>query len=243
MDFSIVVIGDEILSGRRKDRHFEQTITLLSSRGLELMRAEFIGDVESRIIETLRQSMARGGVCFCFGGIGATPDDLTRACAAKAAGVSLQRHPGAVKEIEEQFGESAYPHRILMADIPTGSELIPNFYNRVPGFSLGHHHFFPGFPEMALPMMEHVLDSQYRDLYHKTGFVEKKLRAFGAHESELLDVMNQIVKDYPQLRFSSLPHIGAEAFIEFGFKGKPDQVDAGYDYLIRELDAQKIRWC
>lgn len=242
MDFSIIVIGDEILSGRRKDKHLEQTITLLAARGLELVRAEIIGDVEKRIVETLRRSMATDGVWFCFGGIGATPDDLTRACAATAAGVRLQRHPEAVREIEAQFGADAYPNRILMADIPDGCRIIPNYYNRVPGFSLGHHHFFPGFPEMALPMLEYVLENQYQHLFYKTHFVEKKLRAYEAHESELLDLMNGIVNDFPQLRFSSLPHIGVDAFVEFGFKGEQKDVEGAYERFCQHLNENRIRY-
>ena len=90
--------------------------------------------------------MPSGDLVFCFGGIGATPDDHTRQCAAQAADIPMLRHPDAVREIEAQFGPEAYPRRILMADLPAGSTIIPNPVNRVPGFSLRHHHFLPGFP-------------------------------------------------------------------------------------------------
>lgn len=102
-----------------------------------------------------------------IGGIGATPDDLTRQCAAEAAGVPMERHPEALALIVEKFGEAAYAKRVLMADFPAGAGIIPNPYNRIPGFSLNRHYFLPGFPEMAWPMMEWVLDTHYAHLQPK----------------------------------------------------------------------------
>lgn len=242
MEFSIIVIGDEILNGRRKDKHLEQSIALLAARGMELTQAHFIGDVEAKIIDMLQREMKSKEPCFCFGGIGATPDDLTRACAAKAAGVKLARHSEAVKEIERQFGKDSYPNRILMADLPEGSELIPNPYNRVPGFSVGQIHFFPGFPEMAKPMMEWVLDNKYKQYQQAHTSVERKLRAYAAHESELLDVMNQVVQSYPKIRFSSLPHVGDNPFIEFGFKGDEKQVNEAFKLMLNVLKHEQLQW-
>ena len=168
MEFGAIIIGDEILTGKREDRHMSRLIGLLAVRGLELAFCEYIGDVPQRITHTLRRTYGYGDTAvFCFGGIGATPDDHTRQCAAAAAGVPLARHPGAVAEMEAQFGVMPADHpRYLMADIPAGCELIPNPFNRVPGFSVGEHHFLPGFPEMAGPMMEWVLDHRYADLHH-----------------------------------------------------------------------------
>ena len=153
-NFGSIIIGDEILSGKRQDGHFRRTIASLAKRGLELKWCRIVGDAPALITETLRQTYASGDIVFCFGGIGATPDDHTRLCAAQAAGVPLIRHADAVAEIEARFGAGAYPRRILMADLPQGSRIIPNPFNRIPGFTLGHHHFLPGFPQMAWPMMD-----------------------------------------------------------------------------------------
>jgi len=143
--FGIYIIGDEILSGKRQDKHLNKTIELLSARGLRLSWANYLGDIPSQITAALKASMARGDIVFSFGGIGATPDDFTRQCAAEALGVPIERHAGAVAELEARFGEAAYPKRVLMADFPQDADLIPNPVNRVAGFSIREHYFVPGF--------------------------------------------------------------------------------------------------
>ena len=151
--FGAYIIGDEILSGKRQDKHLAQLIQTLASRGLQLAWCEYLGDNPGHITRSLQRSFASGDIVFSFGGIGATPDDHTRQSAAAALGLPIIRHAGAVAEIEAQFGEGAYPKRVLMADFPQGAELIPNPINRVAGFRINQHHFLPGFPEMAWPMM------------------------------------------------------------------------------------------
>jgi molybdopterin-biosynthesis enzyme MoeA-like protein len=233
MNIGILIIGDEILSGKRKDSHFAHVVEALAKRGLELAWCRIVGDVPARIVQNLRETYASGDLVFSFGGIGATPDDHTRQCAAAAADVALQRHPDAVREIEAQFGSDAYPRRILMADLPAGSVIIPNPVNRVPGFALQHHHFLPGFPQMAWPMMEWVLDTHYPDLRNLAPESEEIFTVLDVSESFLLDLMNEFVARYPDVRFSSLPHLGAdgERRIEFGVKGQRTQVVEALSFL------------
>src|SRR6266705_2920972 len=164
MGIGAIIIGDEILRGKRDDQHFAKLIGILAVRGLKLDWCEYLGAEPGLITQTLQRTLRSGDIVFSFGGIGATPDDHTRQCAAAAAGVPLIRHPEAAAEIEARFGEAAYPKRILMADLPQGSRIIPNPYNRIPGFSIKDHHFLPGFPEMAWPMMEWVLETFYKHL-------------------------------------------------------------------------------
>jgi len=166
--FGIYIIGDEILSGKRQDAHLSFAVQALKARGLQLAWANYLGDIPEQITSSLKASMARADVVFSFGGIGATPDDFTRQCAADAAGLPIERHSAAVAEIEAQYGESAYPKRVLMADFPQGATLIPNPVNRVAGFAINEHYFVPGFPEMSHPMifidlMNHIL-AKYPDL-------------------------------------------------------------------------------
>src|SRR5260221_7002916 len=111
---------------------------------MRLRWCEYLGDMPDLIPASLKRTLASGDIVFSFGGIGATPDDHTRQCAAKAAGVALQLHPDAKREIEARFGAEAYPKRIQMGVFPGGSRIIPNPYNRVPGFSFARHHFLPG---------------------------------------------------------------------------------------------------
>ena len=239
-----IIIGDEILSGKRQDGHFRHIVETLGKRGLELKWCRLIGDDPALIVDTLRQTYAGGDIVFSFGGIGATPDDHTRQCAAEAAGVPLIRHPDAVAEIEARFGADAYPRRILMADLAQGSTIIPNPFNRVPGFSLNHHHFLPGFPQMAWPMMEWVLDTLYPDLRNQAPEAEEIFTVCDAMESPLLDSMNEFVRRYPEVRFSSLPHIGEDGQrrVEFGVKGARPRVAEATAWLKAEVEKQGFRW-
>ncbi|HET9702340.1 MAG TPA: molybdopterin-binding protein [Burkholderiales bacterium] len=223
MGFGAVIIGDEILSGRRQDKHMAQIIGLLAARGLELAWCRYVGDDAGLITQSLRETFARGDIVFSFGGIGATPDDLTRQCAADAAGVPLARQPEALALIVEKFGEAAYPKRVLMADFPAGAEIIPNPYNRIPGFSLREHYFLPGFPQMAWPMAEWVLDTKYAHLFAPGAREERSLVVLGAMESQLIDLMNEVLRHHPGVKVFSLPTAGVKR-IELGVKGAPDAV-------------------
>jgi molybdopterin-biosynthesis enzyme MoeA-like protein len=218
--FGIYIIGDEILSGKRQDAHLSKVIALLSARGLQLSWAHFIGDIPEQITQLLKASMARGEIVFSFGGIGATPDDYTRQCAAAAAGVPIERHAGAVANIEAQYGEAAYPKRVLMADFPQGCELIPNPINRVAGFSIHEHYFVPGFPEMAHPMVEWVLDTYYSHLFHGQDYLEQAIVVTEAGESDLIDLMNSMLSRYPMLKLFSLPRTNQRRTTEVGLKGE-----------------------
>jgi molybdopterin-biosynthesis enzyme MoeA-like protein len=243
MNFGAIIIGDEILSGKRADRHFAHVIETLGGRGLELSWCRLIRDVPALIVETLRQTYASGDVVFSFGGIGATPDDHTRRCAAEAAGVRLVRHPEAVAEIVAQFGDEAAP-RLVMADLPEGSAIIPNPFNRIPGFTLGTHHFLPGFPQMAWPMMDWVLDTLYPGVRNLAPEAEAVITVFDVAESPLLGLMTEFLARFPDLRFSSLPHIGEDGSkrVELGVRGEGGRVAEARDYLQRELTARGHRW-
>ncbi|MCA3131196.1 MAG: competence/damage-inducible protein A [Betaproteobacteria bacterium] len=219
--FGVFIIGDEILSGKRQDKHLARVIGALAGRGLALAWARYLGDERDRIAAALRETLATPDVVFSFGGIGATPDDHTRQAAAQAAGVPLELHPEAKAEIEARFGAEAYPRRIRMGEFPAGSLIVPNPFNRVPGFSLGNHHFLPGFPEMAWSMLEWLLDTRYGHLRRTEREVDEAILVREAGESQLVDLMNVIVSRYPQLKLFSLPHLGpGQRHIELGVRGE-----------------------
>src|SRR5471032_2156569 len=233
MGFGVIIIGDEILSGRRTDKYLPKVIELLSARGLSLDWADYIGDDRERITATLKRAFASGDIVFSTGGIGATPDDHTRQCAAAAVGVLLELHPEAAELIRARIRETAGDkpvdldlpenlHRLNMGTFPKGASIIPNSYNRIPGFSAGNIHFVPGFPVMAWPMVEWVLDNRYAEHFHPAPKVERSILVFGSTESGLLDLMNDIVARYPLLKLFSLPSIGEDGqrrHIELGVKG------------------------
>ena len=247
MNFGALIIGDEILSGKRIDRHFDKIVSLLAERGLRLSCAEYLGDERARIAATLKRTLASGDVVFSFGGIGNTPDDHTRQAAAAALGVELVLHPEAEQEIRGRFGADVNDVRLLLGTFPRGVDIVPNPFNRIPGFSIHHHYFLPGFPQMAHPMVEWVLDTFYSQHFNRRPPVDKALLLTGptAFESALLDLMEQIVVDYPDLRLFSLPSIGEDGHrrhLELGVEGEENRVDQAMAAIQREVDKRGIAW-
>lgn len=236
--FGLVVIGDEILAGRRRDRHFEGIGGMLRARGFRLAWLRILPDDPGYLVDELRRTMSEGIPVFSCGGIGATPDDYTRACAAEAAGVPLVRHPGAVAEIEGRFGEDAYPVRIRMADLPEGAQLIPNPYNQVPGFSVREHHFLPGFPDMAHPMAEWVLEHRYG---RHAPQQQRSVWVYGVSENDLMPLMERLTAEYPQQKLFSLPRLGEPRRVELGYRGGAE-IEAPFQILLERLKAGGFRF-
>lgn len=239
MSISLLVIGDEILSGKRQDRHVVHVRGLLAARGMEFSEVRFVGDEESRIAENVRQLHERGDVLLSCGGIGATPDDRTRQAVALAFGLPITRHAEAEALILAEYGDRAIPNRLLMADFPAGAGLIPNPVNRVAGFHCHDVYCVPGFPEMAWPMLEWVLDTQLRHLHRSDPPVEFSLRASGTSaEGDLLDLMEAVLAEFPQVSLSSLPSRGDASrgrHIEFGIKGPAATAAAAYRWFHDRL--------
>ena len=238
-----LIIGDEILSGKRQDKHLPHVIDTLGARGLALDYAQYLGDDRARLTDVLRQTFARGDLVFSFGGIGATPDDHTRQAAAAALGVPLARHPDAVREIEARWGAEAYPHRVLMAEFPAGSAIIPNPYNRVAAFAVGAHHFFPGFPQMAWPMLDWVLDGWLAGLTRERP-VEEAVVVYDAGESQLLPLMEAVVAAHPGVRLFSLPTILSDGGrrLELGVRGLARDVAPAFAAVRDGVAASGFRW-
>jgi molybdopterin-biosynthesis enzyme MoeA-like protein len=252
VSFGLLVIGDEILSGRRQDKHLPKVIELLAARGHALGWAQFIGDDRPRIIAALKDARASGDIVFSCGGIGATPDDHTRQCAALAAGLPLALNPGAKALIEQRMQEVAAEqgqvwdpdrpdnlHRLNMGVFPEGATLIPNPYNKIPGFSLERLHFVPGFPVMAHPMIEWVLDTCYADLRPQP-HAEFALYVHNGLEATLTPLMESIEARFAGIRVFSLPsvdHPQRGRHIELGVKGEPDLARQAFEALKTGLSA------
>ena len=247
MNFGAIIIGDEILSGKRVDGHFAKIVSLLAERGLRLSWAEYLGDERPRIAATLKRSLAAGDVVFSFGGIGNTPDDHTRQAAAEALGVDLVLHPDAEREIRARFGDDVNADRLLLGTFPRGVDIVPNPFNRIPGFCVRDHYFLPGFPQMAHPMAEWALDTFYSSLFNRNPMVDKAFLLTGpeAYESALLGLMEKIVADYPALRLFSLPSVyndGRRRHLELGVEGAEALVDQAMEEIRREVERRGIHW-
>jgi molybdopterin-biosynthesis enzyme MoeA-like protein len=242
MNIGLIVVGDEILSGKRQDKHLAKVIELLAARGLMLSWARFVGDDRPRITADLTHAFASGDLVFSCGGIGATPDDHTRQCAAAALGVELALHPQArdfiLERMRDLAAEQGLPyeperadnvHRLNMGVFPVGSTIIPNPYNKIAGFSVGHVHFVPGFPVMAWPMIEWVLDTRYPHLHRTQRASERSVIVFGAMEASLTPLMEAIEARCAGIKVFSLPSVDHPQYgrhIELGVKGEGDVVAA-----------------
>jgi molybdopterin-biosynthesis enzyme MoeA-like protein len=289
MNFGLIIIGDEILSGKRADKHLAKAIELLGARGLQLAYADYVGDSPDRITATLQRAIASGDVVFSFGGIGATPDDHTRQCAGRALGRELVLHPQAKLLIQERMQDVAKEqglpyeperednqHRLNMGMFPAGADIIPNPYNKIPGFSIfgerggvhasgagpfqavkapsggsdphavgerGGVHFLPGFPVMAWPMMEWVLDTHYAHLFVQGAWVEQSVIVLGAMEATLTPLMEEVERLHPVKVFSlpSVDHPQYGRHIELGVKGAPDHVALAYARLLAGLQTFQVQ--
>ena len=232
--FGAFIIGDELLVGKRQDKHLTFLIEALAKRGLRLSWAHYLGDEPELITEALARSFSSCDIVFSFGGIGATPDDHTRQCAAAALGVMLRLHPDAEREIRGRFGAETTPQRLQMGEFPEGATIIPNPFNRIPGFAFRGHHFVPGFPQMAWPMVEWVLDTKYRALFDRDRWAEASILVYEAGESQLIPAMEEVGRAFPGVKVFSLPSMGDDGsrkHVELGVRGDPGQVPKALETL------------
>ena len=248
MALGLYIIGDEILSGKRQDKHFSRVQQLLAARGMQLQWAQYLGDDAQVLRDSLRASFERGDTVLSCGGIGATPDDHTRAAAAAALGLPLELHPEAAALIRQRIvtaslGDPDSPanqQRLQMGTFAQGAQIIPNPYNQIPGFFIREHYFVPGFPVMAWPMIEWVLDTRLQHLHRPAGYLERGLIVQGAMESELTPLMLRIEQEHEQVKVYSLPSVDDAQWgrhIEIGVKGEPRRVQAAFDVLRQGLIA------
>jgi len=235
--YGLIIIGDEILRGKRKDRHLEKFIEILGARGLRLSWVQFLGDERVRLIDCFRRTLASSDVVFSCGGIGVTPDDHTRQAVAAAADVPLELNPDAEREIRArmaEIGKEVTPARLELGIVPVGSRIIPNPFNRIPGFSLRDHHFLPGFPQMAWPMAQWVLDSHYADDFHIKPETEAAILVWDGLEGTMLDLMRRTEAAFPDITVFSLPTLGSATVrphVELGVRGSPAAVAQAIEML------------
>ncbi len=249
--FGLIIVGDEILSGRRQDKHLSKVIELLSERGMELSWARLVGDDMDELVRIYKESFASGDIVFSTGGIGATPDDKTREAASKALGVPMVLHPEAealimeyvvsrasIGKIDQDIGAPENQRRLAMGVFPEGAEIVPNAFNRIPGFFIKDHTFVPGFPEMAWSMFEWVLDNKYLALQNNP---TKSLAVNVYHlpESRIAPSLEEIEACWPDVSTFSLPKMSTAnepGYIDLGVRSKNEEaLKAAYDFLRGEV--------
>ena len=257
MNFGLIIIGDEILSGKRADKHLAKVIELLDERGLALSWVRYVGDEPQRITADLRDAFTSGDVVFSCGGIGATPDDHTRQCAATALERPLVLHPQArdfiverMRDVAREQGTPFEPdrgdnvHRLNMGMFPEGADVIPNPYNKIAGFAVGSVYFVPGFPVMAWPMIAWVLDTHCAHLHRATGVREKSVIVLGGLEAALTPLMLEIEAKFAAVKVFSLPSVDHPQWgrhIELGVKGDAARIDAAFASLVHGLNQLGVK--
>lgn len=228
--FGALIIGDEIMRGKRRDVHFDKLREVFAARELKLDWVLFLGDDRALMIKTLQRTLAGGDAVFSFGGIGATPDDHTRQAVAAAAGVPLELHPEAERLIRMRMAETkqeANEARLNMGMFPQGSRIVPNDYNRIPGFSYANHHFFPGFPVMAHSMLTWCLETYYAAHFGSLVEAEASIRVWDGIEGVMTPLMQEVEARYPGIKVFSLPFVGTPEIrrhVELGVRGTPAEV-------------------
>jgi molybdopterin-biosynthesis enzyme MoeA-like protein len=266
MKIGLIIVGDEILSGKREDKHLAKVIELLTARGMALSWVRYCGDEPEQLTADLVYAMRSGDLVFSCGGIGATPDDHTRQCAATAWGLPLQMHPQARDLIMERMRAMAaekgevfdalgdksgdHSHRLNMGVFPHGAAIIPNPFNKIPGFSLkgiagqGAVYFVPGFPVMAWPMIAWVLDTHYAHLLRSQVQHECSVIVMGAMEASLTPLMLEIEAEFPGVKVFSLPSVDHPQWgkhIDLGVKGSSaSEVQAAYTMMRKGLLSRQV---
>lgn len=249
----LIVIGDEILSGKRQDQHFNALLGMLGERGLELAWAEYHRDDRPGLTRLFQRTLDQGDVVFSCGGIGATPDDHTRQAAAAAFGLPLVLHPEAARLIAYRVAQSqgksvdeidmTQPEnrqRLRMGEFPEGCTLVPNPVNGIAGFSLNDHVFVPGFPAMAAPMMAWALDHLFAQL-RAIPRAERGVNVYGLSEAAITPLLERIELTHPSVKTFSLPSLPKPALkgappvryhIELGVKGPGSSVEPAFAELL-----------
>jgi molybdopterin-biosynthesis enzyme MoeA-like protein len=262
--FGVIIVGDEILSGKREDKHLAKVIALLAARGLRLSWAQYLPDDRDALTAALARSFAGHDVVFSCGGIGSTPDDHTRQAAAAALGVPLVLHPDAEALIAQRCAEMAAEgrgsadmrtaenrQRLKMGEFPQGAAIIPNPFNRIAGFAIARHWFVPGFPVMAWPMIEWVLDTHYARFFDLAPQAERSMLVFETPESLIVPLMEDVEARFADVKAFSLPSVGdgrdgrpARRHIELGVKGPVVHVDAAFALIeagVRALNLETAK--
>ncbi len=240
-NFYALIIGTELLNGRREDVHFKFVRDILKKNHLKFSGSFIIDDDPQLIASTISYiASLPKSVLFSFGGIGSTPDDHTRLAAAKALrDGKLYANREFEKLIIERLGEKAYPHPINMAKLPSGAKLLPNPVNKMPGFSLDDRFFFmPGFPQMSHPMVEYAIDKYFKN----SGKREYRFTLTAlCRENEFIELMQNAPKD---VEVSSLPKLysdGPRATISVASTDE-NKAKAEFQKYINYLEEKNISY-
>ncbi|MFN3353792.1 MAG: competence/damage-inducible protein A [Brevundimonas sp.] len=238
---AVLIIGDEILSGRTADTNLNTIARFLSALGIDLMEARTVGDRPGQIVEALNALRSAHDYVFTTGGIGPTHDDITADCVAEAFGVALPEHPAALAILERRYGDQLNAARRRMARIPEGGSLIANPVTDAPGFQVGNVFVMAGVPKIMQAMLEDVAPRL------RTGAVvhARTLKVTGVGEGDVAAPLAGLAERHRDLSFGSYP-FGHGTVGEMGtnlvIRGRDlEAVEAAARALMTLLDERGIK--
>ncbi len=223
---ALLVIGDEILSGRTQDKNVAQVATWLNVQGIRLSEVRVVADDTAAIVEAVNALRARNDYLFTTGGIGPTHDDITVDAVAEAFGVGVIIHPEA-RAILERYYEprgGLNEARLRMARVPEGAELIPNRMSGAPGIQIGNVYLMAGVPSITAGM----LDALTGTLEGGQPVLSQTIGSW-VQESEIADLLRQTEQDHEGCAIGSYP---------FFREGR-----VGANFVVRSTDPAVLEAC
>jgi molybdopterin-biosynthesis enzyme MoeA-like protein len=223
---ALLVIGDEILSGRTQDKNIAQVASWLQVQGIRLSEVRVGPEVEDRIAEAVNALRAAHDYLFTTGGIGPTHDDITVDAVAKALGVPVVVHPEARRILEDYYATRGglNPARLRMARTPEGADLIPNQMSGAPGIRIGNVYLMAGVPAIAAQMLASLTGS----LEGGAPLLSETIGGW-IQESQVADILREVEKAHPRCQIGSYP---------FFREGR-----TGANFVIRSTDPEELRSC
>lgn len=223
----LVVIGDEILSGRTHDRNIAQVASWLQVQGIRLAEVRVVPDVIERIVEAVDALRTANDYLFTTGGIGPTHDDITVDAVAEALGVPVIVHPEARAILERYYasiGKELTEARLRMARAPEGAELIPNRMSGAPGIKLGNIHLMAGVPHITAGMLDALTGT-----LEGGAPLQSETVGCWTPESEIADILRQVEQAHETCQIGSYP---------FFREGR-----VGANFVVRSTNSEDLRSC
>ena len=237
---AVIVIGDEVLSGRTKDTNSNTIALFLTPLGIQLKEVRVIGDVEDKIVNTVNELRKEHNYVFTTGGIGPTHDDITADAIAKAFNVPLLVRDDAIEMMLNRYKkEELTEARLRMARIPEGASLIKNPVSWAPGFQTGNVFTMAGVPNIMKAMLEDIAPRL------ETGrvVISKTVKADGLKEGDIAMPLAEIAKAYPKVSFGSYPWFNGDGFgchiVARSFEEK--DLELGLSAIVAMLDTLNLR--
>jgi molybdenum cofactor synthesis domain-containing protein len=236
---AVLIIGDEILSGRTQDTNLNHIAKYLGAHGVDLAEARVVPDVTEEIVAALNALRAKYDYVLTTGGIGPTHDDITADCVALAFGVKLYEHPDILEMMSARWGGELTPARRRMARVPEGGELVKNPVAGPPGFMIGNVFVMAGVPQIMRGMLE---DIGHR-LEGAAVVVSRTVRVEGSGEGVIASPLEAVAKAHPRLSLGSYPFFGPDGYgSSLVIRGRdPAEVDATVDELTAALNAAGVQ--